>query len=142
MRLNKDECKEEEINMNIEIYAEGFTADTETRHFARSCADFELGTFVSQIAFVRIFLTGPREAADDKHRSCQVEVIFDGGEVASSRAVDNDLHIAIYWALERAGGTVAQRRQHASWPADPVSSGDLLPPEQRADPYLGPDLAA
>ncbi len=128
--------------MNIEIYADGFNPDTETRHFARSCADFELGTFVSQIAFVRIFLTGPRQATRGKQQSCQVETILDGGEVVSARAVDSDLHIAIYWALERAGGSVAQRRQHAAWPADTGSSGELIPAEHRSDVYLEPDRAA
>ena len=128
--------------MNIEIYADGFTADVETRHFARSCADFELGTFISQIAFVRIFLAGSKQPTEGKQHRCQVEVVFDGGEVASARAVDNDLHIAIYWALERVGGTVAQRRQHAPWQTDAVSPRELLPHEHRADFDLEPDRAA
>ena len=132
----------EETIMHIEIYADGFTADTETRHLARSCADLELGDYLDQIAFVRIYLSGPRQAVDGKQPSCQVEIVFDGGEVVSERAVDNDLHIAIYWALEHAGGTVAHRTQYAPWPTDAVARGELLTPLRTADFYLEMDRSA
>lgn len=128
--------------MHIEIYSDGSTAGSATRHFARTCADFELGGYVDQLAFVRVYIAGPRLAVDGQQPSCQVEVVFDGGAIVSERAVDDDLHIAIFWALERAGGTVAHRTQYATWPHDAISPGELLTPEQPASLDLGPDRAA
>ena len=128
--------------MHIEIYADGSTAGTETHHFARTCAEFELGDYADQVAFVRVYIAGPRLAVDGRQPSCQVEVVFIGGEVVSERAVDNDLHIAIFWSLERTGGTIAHRTQYATGAPNVASISELLPVESTTNPYSDLDRIA
>ncbi len=118
--------------MNIEIRTDDWTAAEELQHFAKCCAGFELGTFAQQIAFVRIRLVESNPAAGDGRHGCEVEIIFDSGIFVTARALDNDLHVAIYWALEQAGGAVAERLQYRQQVPDYRAPDDLVRAGSRA----------
>ena len=125
--VSTDEIREED-NMKIEIEAAGFDAGQELHHFTRCCAGFELGTFRNRIDSVTIKLGSFEAALDGRNKTCQVEVILPGQTRVSAQAADADLFVAIYWALERAGSTVANRPER-----ERLHRGDLPSARPRAD---------
>ena len=97
--------------MKIEIQADGFDSDNKLSHFAICCAGFELGAQKDQIVSLRVHLADASELRDGKDQCCFVEIELSDGHKILTKAMDLDFHIAIYQALERAGGMVAQRQQ-------------------------------
>ncbi len=97
--------------MRIELQADGFIPGKDLNHFAKCCAAFELGTFMSQIESVRIRMASVHEARDGKNKTCQVKIDLSGRDRVITEVLSSDLHLAIHQALERAGGTVARKLQ-------------------------------
>lgn len=97
--------------MKIEVQANGFDPDNKLSHFAMCCAGFELGAQRDQIVSLRVQLAGASELRDGNDQFCFVEIELSDGHKILTKAMDADFHIAIYQALERAGGMVAQRQQ-------------------------------
>ena len=95
--------------MKIVIDASGFDAGHDLDHFTRCCAGFELGTFRNRIDSVTIRLYSLEGALDGRNKTCLVEVALPGVDRIKAQAADADLYVAIFWALERAGWTVADR---------------------------------
>ena len=108
--------------MKIAIEAAGFDAGQDLRHFIRCCAGFELGTFRDRIESVTVRLGSLKEALDGRNKTCLVEVDLPGPDRVSSRAADADMYVAIYWALERAGWTVAQQLERERLHGDGLPS--------------------
>ena len=97
--------------MKIDIFTEGVELDEALRHYTLCCAGFELGNFSQRIASVHIRLASLAESTSIRDRFCRVRVVFHGRDDVVVEALDSDLHIAIHWALERAGWNVATRLQ-------------------------------
>lgn len=95
--------------MKIEIQAEGYAADATLNHYTRCCAGFELGAQRNRIEAVQIRLSRVIEARDGKDKSCRVQVDLFGREKVIVQALDSDLYVAVFLALERASWTVARR---------------------------------
>ncbi len=97
--------------MKIDIHTHSVELDENLRDFTLCCAGFELGNFSQQIASVQIRLAHLSESTSIRDRFCRVRVTFFNRHDVVVEAVDTDLHIAIHWALERAGWNVASRLQ-------------------------------
>ncbi len=97
--------------MKIDIHTDGVELDETLRHFTLCCAGFELGNFSQQIASVHVRMANLPESTSISDRFCRVRVVFFNRQDVVVEAVDTDLHIAIHWALERAGWNVASRMQ-------------------------------
>lgn len=123
--------------MKIEINADGFTPDAGLGHYARCCAGFELGAQRNRIESVQIRLSRVTDARDGKDKSCQVQVELREREKVVVQALDSDLHVAIFLALERASWTVARGVQAA---AGNVASLRIV--EQHLGAGCEPDRAA
>jgi hypothetical protein len=123
--------------MNIELKAEGFIAGKELSQFAKCCAAFELGTFMSHIRYVRIRLASVNEARDGKNKTCQVKIALSGRDKIIAEVLGSDLHVAIHQALERAGGAVARTLQR-----ELSEASNLLITEQHLADHRVPDRAA
>lgn len=123
--------------MKIELKAEGFIPGKELNQFAKCCAAFELGTFMSHIESVRIRLASMDEARDGKNKTCQVTIELSGRDRVVAEVLGSDLHIAIHQALERAGWTVARtlQREHSE-------ASNLMITEQHLADYREPERAA
>ena len=97
--------------MKIDIQTSGVELDENLHHFTLCCAGFELGNFSHRIESVQVRLANLAESKSIRDRFCQVRVVFHGHQDVVVEALDADLHIAIHWALERAGWNVASRMQ-------------------------------
>ena len=137
MALGKTSKIREEENMKIVIEAAGFDAGHDLHHFTRCCAGFELGTFKNRIDSVTIRLGSLEAALDGRNKTCQVDVALSGYERISAQAADADLYVAIFWALERAGWTVAGRLEQ-----EHVESGSLPTEEPRTSGHSESNRAA
>ena len=123
--------------MKIELKVDGFIAGKDLSQFAKCCAAFELGTFMSQIKNVRICLASVNEARDGKNKACQVKIELSGRDKIITEVLGSDLHVAIHQALERAGGTVARtlQREHSE-------ASNLMITEQHLADHREPERAA
>ena len=97
--------------MKIEINTEGFDAGGELHQLARCCAGYELGTFRKQVARVRIHVAAVPESRSDRDINCAVQVDFRNRDGVFAEAADSNPYVAIHWALERAGWTIARRQK-------------------------------
>lgn len=97
--------------MKIEIQADGIELNEKLRDFTLCCAGFELGNFRQRIDSVRVRLANLVNSHQGRDQFCQVRVIFAERQDVVVEAIDIDLHVAIHWALERAGWNVASRVQ-------------------------------
>ncbi|MDJ0828185.1 MAG: hypothetical protein QNJ16_22140 [Rhodobacter sp.] len=97
--------------MKIDIHTDGVELDEKLQQFTLCCAGFELGNFSHRSASVQIRLASLEESSSRRDRFCQVRVVFFSRHDVVVEALDADLHIAIHWALERAGWNVANRMQ-------------------------------
>ena len=123
--------------MKIELKAEGFIAGKDLSQFAKCCAAFELGTFMSHIEQVRIRLANVNEARDGKNKICQVKIALSGRDKIIAEVLGSDLHVAIHQALERAGETVARtlQREHSE-------ASNLVITQQHLADHREPERAA
>lgn len=113
--------------MKIVIEAAGFDAGHDLHHFTRCCAGFELGTFRNRIDSVTIRLGSLEAALDGRNKTCQVDVALPGHNRVSAQASDADIYVATFWALERAGWSVADQLEQ-----EHGHNGARPPEEQRA----------
>ena len=123
--------------MNIELKADGFLPGKELSQFAKCCAAFELGTFMSQIESVRIRLVTVDGARAGKNKTCQVTIDLSGRDKVITEVLGSDLHIAIHQALERAGWTVARTLQR-----EQSEASNLVIAEQHLADHREPGRAA
>jgi len=117
--------------MLIEFDTKGFDAGSELHQLARCCAGYELGTFRKQVARVRIRVAAVPESRGGRDISCAVQVDFHDRDGIFTESVDSNPYVAIHWALERAGWTIAQQQKDE--PLDQRLS-DMLPlPDRETD---------
>ena len=118
--------------MRIEVETDDFSTDQPLWHFAACCAGFELGTCRSQVESV---VVRPRRVSDPRGGDairCQVEVGLIGRDRLLVDVVDSDLHLAIYYALERAGLHVTRRLQQELHDTGDLAMIERHPIDRRA----------
>lgn len=97
--------------MRVEIKADGLDSVKKFDHFATCCAGFELGPQRDKIESAQIQLASASELRGGKDQFCSVQVVLSDNHKIVTKAMDPDLHVAIYRALERAGWMIAHRQQ-------------------------------
>ena len=100
--------------MNVHIRFSEVSSSLVENEFIQRRLEYALSANQAEIARVDVWILGIERADGGSLKFCKVDVILSDGKMVSIDSTEDDLHIAIHRAADRAGWQVARSigRQH------------------------------
>ena len=115
--------------MNVYIKFSEVSPSLEQSEFIRRRLEYALSAKQTEIDRVDVWILGIERTDGGRSKFCKVDVKLADGKMVSRESTEEDLHIAIHRATDRAGWEVArslgrQHRQKVNRPHPPAQQGN------------------